>query len=65
MVHGTLCYGMITRMVSHTLDVYRRTGDSRKESLPLSFAEALTLAETDIEEKWEQYRDRFVEGAWP
>ena len=33
------------------IDVYHRAGDSRKESLPLSFAEALTLADTDIEEK--------------
>jgi len=31
----------------------------------MSFADALTLADEDILARWEEYRDRFVEGEWP
>ncbi len=47
------------------IDWFRRSGESRKESLTLTFAEALTLADEDVQEKWEEYRDRFSEGQWP
>ena len=47
------------------IDVYRRSGESRKEELGMSFADALTLADEDILARWEEYSDRFVEGEWP
>lgn len=47
------------------IDWFRRSGESRKESLPLTFGEALTFADEDVQEKWEEYRDRFLEGQWP
>ena len=47
------------------IDWYRRSGESRKELLPLSFAEALTLADEDIQERREEYQDRFLKGEWP
>jgi hypothetical protein len=50
--------------ISH-IDWYRRSGESRKELLPLSFAEALTVADEDIQDRWEEYRDRYLRGEWP
>lgn len=47
------------------IDWYRRSGESRKEQVPLAFAEALTLADDDIQERGEEYRDRFLQGEWP
>ena len=47
------------------IDVYRRSGESRKEELVMSFADALTLADEDILARWEEYRYRFLEGEWP
>jgi hypothetical protein len=47
------------------IDYYRRSGESRKELLPLSFAEALTLADDDIQEEWKEYMRRFLKGVWP
>ncbi len=47
------------------VDSYRRSGESRKELPPLSFAEAVTLADEDIQERWEEYQDRFLRGEWP
>jgi len=47
------------------VDWYKRSGESRKEPLYFSFAEALTVADVDILERWETYRDRFLEGEWP
>lgn len=47
------------------VDRYRRTGESRKEILSFSFAEAVTVADEDIQANWEIYRDRFVRGEWP
>lgn len=47
------------------IDYYKRSGESRKESLPLSFAEALTLADEDIQENWTEYKHRFLKGVWP
>lgn len=53
-----------THGFSH-IDWYRRSGESRKELLPLSFNEALTLADEDVQERWEEYQDRFLKGEWP
>jgi hypothetical protein len=47
------------------IEVYRRSGGSRKEELAMSFAEALTLADEDILANSEGYRDRFLEGERP
>ena len=47
------------------IDWYRRSGESRKELLPLSFAEALTVADEDIKDRWVEYRDRYLRGEWP
>jgi len=47
------------------VDWYKRSGESRKEQLPFTFAEALTVADEDILERWEVYRNRFLEGEWP
>lgn len=47
------------------VDRYNLSGNRKKESLDLSFADALTLAETDINEDWEGYRQRFLEGGNP
>ena len=50
--------------VSH-IDWYRLSGDSRKELLSLSFADALTVADQDVQDRWEEYRDRYLRGEWP
>jgi len=47
------------------IDWYRRSGETRKELLTLSFAEALTLADEDIQDRWEAYQARFLKGEWP
>ena len=37
-------------------------GKHTKEELYLSFEDALTLADEDIDDNWEDYRRRFLEG---
>jgi hypothetical protein len=31
----------------------------------MSFEDALTVADTDIRERWEIYIERFLRGEWP
>ena len=50
--------------ISH-VDLYRQSGETRKEILPLSFADALTLADDDVRERWEECRARYLAGEWP
>lgn len=52
-----LCY----HILSH-IDRHRRSGETRKELLSLSFAEALTVADEDIQDRWAEYRDRYLRG---
>ena len=47
------------------IDRFSRSGESCKERLFFSFAEALTAADEDIPENWELYRTRFLDGDWP
>src|SRR3972149_7120371 len=43
-------------------DAYNLQGKHTKEELFLSFEDALTLADEDIDDNWEDYRRRFLEG---
>jgi hypothetical protein len=47
------------------LDRYNIHGETSKEEVPLSFAEALTTAEEDLEQNWKVYRERFLGGMFP
>jgi len=40
-------------------------GDAKKEKLKLSFAEALSLADVDINQNWEFYKEKFLRGGHP
>jgi hypothetical protein len=46
-------------------DCYDITGRRRKLRLYLSYEDALTLADDDINENWQIYRQRFLEGKFP
>ncbi|MGR3319670.1 MAG: DUF7718 family protein [Candidatus Anammoxibacter sp.] len=46
-------------------DSYNLAGRNKKEELYLDFEEALTLADDDIDEYWESYKQKFLEGAIP
>ena len=46
-------------------DVYNLGGKQRKEELDLSYGEALTFADEDIDENWERYRSIFLHGGYP
>jgi hypothetical protein len=43
-------------------DAYNLSGKHVKEELHLSFDDALTLADDDIDDNWETYKHRFLEG---
>jgi hypothetical protein len=43
-------------------DAYNLSGKHVKEELYLSFEDALTLADDDIDDNWETYKHRFLEG---
>ena len=43
-------------------DAYNLSGKHVKEELYLSFEETLTLADDDIDDNWETYKHRFLEG---
>ncbi len=47
------------------IDRYNFAGEQTKESLELAFDEALSLADVDINENWEKYRDRYLKGLYP
>jgi hypothetical protein len=46
-------------------DSYNLNGRQRKEELDLSYEEALTFADEDIDENWERYRSTFLLGGNP
>ena len=46
-------------------DCYNIKGKHIKDELYLSFEDALTLADDDIDDNWESYKNRFLEGALP
>ncbi len=46
-------------------DSYSRRGKQRKEELDLSYAEALTFADEDLDDNWERYRSVFLRGGYP
>ena len=46
-------------------DSYNLLGKHTKEELYLSFADALTLADDDIDDNWKTYKHKFLEGDLP
>jgi hypothetical protein len=46
-------------------DSYNLSGRQRKEELDLSYEEALTFADEDIDENWEEYQSAFLLGGYP
>ncbi len=47
------------------VDRYNIHGETRKEEILLTLAEALTAAEEDLEQNWKAYRERFLKGRFP
>jgi len=43
-------------------DCYNMGGQSRKINLYLDYGDALTLADDDINENWELYKEKFLRG---
>lgn len=46
-------------------DRYNLDGEQVTEEVRLSYAEALNLADRDINQNWEVYRQRFLLGIFP
>jgi len=46
-------------------DRYNVHGEQDKEELPLTYTEALDLADKDINDNWEVYKERFLRGIFP
>jgi len=46
-------------------DCYNLSGEQRKEELDLSYEEALTFGDEDIDENWERYQTIFLHGGYP
>jgi len=46
-------------------DCYNIKGRSRKIRLNLEYENALTLADDDINDNWQTYRERFLRGEFP
>ena len=46
-------------------DSYNLWGKHLKEKLYLTFEDALNLADDDIDDRWEVYKHRFLEGGLP
>ena len=46
-------------------DCYNIKGKSRKINLYLDYEDALTLADEDINENWELYKEKFLRGDFP
>lgn len=44
------------------IDRYNIHGEQEKETLQLSYAESLTLADDDIDLNWETYKTNFLKG---
>jgi hypothetical protein len=41
------------------------TGKMEKDELHFRFEEALTLSDDDIDDNWENYKERFLAGGMP
>jgi len=46
-------------------DRYNIHGEQEKEELSLSYADALNLADKDINDNWAIYKERFLQGMHP
>ena len=46
-------------------DRYNLKGDQDKQEIALSYAESLDLADKDINDNWDIYRQRFLRGDYP
>jgi hypothetical protein len=46
-------------------DFYNIRGQHKKINLRLDYEDALTMAEDDINENWEIYREKFFKGDFP
>jgi len=46
-------------------DAYNLRGKQRKEELGLTYEEALTFADEDIDENWARYHVAFTRGGYP
>ncbi|MBI4823324.1 MAG: hypothetical protein HY805_03725 [Nitrospirae bacterium] len=46
-------------------DCYNRKGEHRKVSLYIDYKEALTMADDDLNENWQYYREKFLKGDFP
>ena len=46
-------------------DRYKLTGDRDKDEIALSYTESLDLADKDINDNWDIYRERFLRGDFP
>lgn len=46
-------------------DRFNLQGDQLKEDLGMSYEEALTFADEDIDNHWETYRNHFLKGGYP
>jgi hypothetical protein len=46
-------------------DRYNLKGDHDKQEIPLSYTESLDLADKDINDNWDTYRERFLRGDFP
>ena len=47
------------------IDRYNLKGEKEKIELNLDYAEALTIADEDININWESYKERFLKGGFP
>jgi hypothetical protein len=46
-------------------DYYNMKGQCRKVNLYLDYEDALSLADDDINDNWEIYKERFLRGGYP
>ena len=46
-------------------DRYNLKGEQDKQEIPLTYPESLDLADKDINENWDIYRERFLRGDFP
>ncbi len=47
------------------VDRYNNRNEQKKESLDMTFQEALTFADADINENWEKYKNSFLKELYP
>jgi hypothetical protein len=46
-------------------DRFNLRGEQVKETLGMNYGEALTFGDDDIDDHWELYRNRFLQGGYP